>query len=89
MVNITKRNGTKESLDIDKIHRVLQWACQDIENVSVSAIELASRIQFYNGITSAAIQETLIKAASELITEETPNYQYVAGRIIYIHNRRV
>ena len=88
MVNVAKRNGTKETLDIDKIHRVLEWACQDIENVSVSEIELASRIQFYNGITSAAIQETLIKATSELITEETPNYQYVAGRLINYHLRK-
>jgi len=88
MINVLKRNGSKEPLNIDKIHRVIEWACEGLSGVSVSAIELASHIQFYDKIKSSDIHETLIKAASELITEEHPNYQYVAGRLINYQLRK-
>ena len=88
MINVVKRDGRKELLNIDKIHRVLEWACDGLAGVSVSEIELASHIQFYNNIKSSDIHETLIKAASELITEDTPNYQYVAGRLINYQLRK-
>jgi len=88
MLQVTKRNGTKEPLDLSKFHKVVEWACEDISGVSESEIEIRSHIQFYNGIKTSDIQETLIKAASELITEETPNYQYVAGRLINYHLRK-
>lgn len=85
---VTKRNGTKEELNIDKLHKVVFFACNDINGVSPSEVEIKSQIQFYNGITSSEIQETLIKSASELISEETPNYQWVAGRLINYHLRK-
>jgi ribonucleoside-diphosphate reductase alpha chain len=88
MIQVTKRDGRKEPLNIDKIHRVIEWACEGLSNVSVSEVELASHVQFYNGIKSTDIHETMIKAASELISEETPNYQYVAGRLINYHLRK-
>lgn len=87
-INVIKRDGTKETLDIEKIHKVLEWACEDLTGVSVSEIELKSQIQFYNNIKSADIHETMIRSAAELITEETPNYQYVAGRLINYHLRK-
>ena len=79
---VTKRNGKKEPLDINKLHKVVSYACDGLTGVSASEVEIKSQIQFYSGIKSCDIQETLIKAASVLITEETPNYQYVAGRLI-------
>ena len=82
MIQVTKRDGRKETLDIEKLHKVVFYACEDITGVSPSEVELKSQIQFYNGITSKEIQETLIKAAADLITEETPNYQYVGGRLV-------
>ena len=85
---VTKRNGNKEELDIEKLHKVVFFACNDINGVSPSEVEIKSQIQFYNGITSSEIQETLIKSASELISEETPNYQWVAGRLINYHLRK-
>lgn len=88
MLQVIKRNGTKEPLDLSKFHRVVEWACEGITGVSESEIEIRSHIQFYNGIKTSDIQETLIKAASELITEDTPNYQYVAGRLINYHLRK-
>lgn len=88
MILVTKRDGTKEPLDLNKFHRVVEWACQDISNVSASEIEIKSQIQFYNNIRTIDIQETLIKAAADLITEEFPNYQYVAGRLINYHLRK-
>lgn len=88
VINVIKRDGRKEPLNIDKIHKVIEWACEGLNGVSVSEVELASHIQFYNNIKSTDIHETMIKAAAELITEETPNYQYVAGRLINYQLRK-
>jgi ribonucleoside-diphosphate reductase alpha chain len=87
-IQVIKRDGSKEGLNLDKIHKVVFWATQDITGVSASEVEIKSHIQFYTGIKSSEIQETLIKSASELISEETPNYQYVAGRLINYHLRK-
>ena len=81
-MQLTKRHGAKELLDIEKLHKVVFFACEGITGVSPSEVEIKSQIQFYNGMTTKEIQETLIKAAADLITEETPNYQYVGGRLI-------
>ena len=88
VINVIKRDGRKEPLNIEKIHKVIEWACEGLTGVSVSEVELASHIQFYNNIKSVDIHETMIKAAAELITEETPNYQYVAGRLINYQLRK-
>ena len=85
---IAKRDGNKEELNLDKLHKVVFHACEGITGVSPSEVEIKSHIQFYNGITSSDIQETLIKSAADLISEETPNYQYVAGRLINYHLRK-
>jgi len=87
-ISVIKRDGSKEPLDLNKFHKVVAWACEDISGVSESEIELKSQIQFYNSIKTADIQETLIKAAADLIEEDTPNYQYVAGRLINYHLRK-
>ena len=81
-ITVTKRNGKKEDLNLEKLHKVVFWATEGITGVSASEVEIKSHIQFYNGITTKDIQETLIKATADLITEETPNYQFVAGRLI-------
>jgi ribonucleoside-diphosphate reductase alpha chain len=88
MINVTKRNGRKEPLDLSKFHKVVARACEGLSGVSPSQIEINSQIQFTNNIKAADIQETLIKAASELITEDEPNYQYVAGRLINYNLRK-
>ena len=85
---VTKRNGNKEPLNIEKFHKVITWACEGLNNVSVSEIALKSHIQFYNNIKTSDIQETLIKAAADLISEENPGYQYVAGRLVNYHIRK-
>ena len=87
-IQVTKRDGRKEPLDIDKLHKVVFYACNDITGVSPSEVEIKSQIQFYNGMTTEEIQETLIKAAADLISEDTPNYQYVGGRLINSHLRK-
>jgi ribonucleoside-diphosphate reductase alpha chain len=87
-IQVTKRDGSKEELDLEKMHKVVFFACDNINGVSASEVELKSHIQFYNGITSSEIQETLIKAAADLISEETPNYQWVAGNLINYHIRK-
>ena len=88
-ITIVKRDGSREELDLEKMHKVVFYACNDVTGVSASQVELKSHLQFYNGIESANIQETLIKAAADLISEETPNYQWVAGRLINYHLRKI
>ena len=85
---VTKRDGRREPLVIDKLHKVVMWACEGITGVSASEVEIKSHLQFYEGIKTSDIQETVIKSAADLITEETPNYQYVAGRLINYHIRK-
>jgi ribonucleoside-diphosphate reductase alpha chain len=81
-IQVIKRNGKKENLNLDKFHKVANFACESLHGVSPSELELKTHLQVYNGIKTTDIQETLIKAAADLISEETPNYQYVAGRLI-------
>jgi ribonucleoside-diphosphate reductase alpha chain len=88
-IQVVKRDGSKESINLDKLHKVVFYACEGINGVSPSEVEIKSSLQFYNGITSNAIQETLIKSAADLISEETPNYQWVAGRLILYHLRKI
>lgn len=85
---VTKRDGQREPLDLDKIHRVLDWAAEGLQNVSVSQVELKSHIQFYDGIKTEDIHETIIKAAADLISKETPDYQYMAARLAVFHLRK-
>lgn len=87
-IQVTKRDGSKEPLDLDKFHRVVSFACEGLSGVSASEVELKSHIQFYNNIKTDDVQETIIKSAATLITEDTPNYQYVAGRLINYQLRK-
>ena len=87
-ITVHKRGGARESLDLEKIHKVVEYATEGIVGVSASEVEIRSHLQFYNGIETSDIQETLIKAAADLISEETPNYQWVAGRLINYHLRK-
>jgi len=87
-LQVQKRDGSREPLDLEKLHRVVFWATQGITGVSASEVEIKSHLQFYNGIPTTDIQETLIKSAADLISDETPNYQYVAGRLICYHLRK-
>ena len=81
-INVTKRDGRTEPFDLEKVHRVLEWATTDIASVSISEIELRANIQLYDKIPAYDIHELLIKSAAELISEATPNYQYVAARLV-------
>lgn len=85
---VTKRDGSKEILNLEKIHRVVFWACQDLSGVSQSEIELRAKLQIDEGTKTSDIHEMLIKSASELISEDTPNYQFVAARLINYQLRK-
>ncbi|MDD9178799.1 MULTISPECIES: class 1a ribonucleoside-diphosphate reductase subunit alpha [Aliivibrio] len=87
-LTVTKRNGTTEKINLDKIHKVITWAAEDLDNVSVSQVEMKSHIQFYDGMKTSDIHETIIKAAADLISEETPDYQYLAARLSVFHLRK-
>lgn len=87
-IMVTKRDGRREPLDLEKLHKVVFWATEGITGVSASEVEIKSQIQFYQNIRTVDMQETLIKAAADLISEESPNYQYVAGRLVNYHLRK-
>lgn len=87
-LTVTKRDGYKEQIDLDKIHRVITWAAEGLHNVSVSQVELKAHIQFYDGITTSDIHETIIKSAADLISEQSPDYQYLAARLSVFHLRK-
>jgi ribonucleoside-diphosphate reductase alpha chain len=86
-ISVKKRNGNRETLDIEKIHKVLEWATQDLPNTSISDIEMKSHIQLYDNITTEQIHDILTKASEDLIKQEH-NYQYVAARLALFHLRK-
>ena len=79
---VVKRNGNTEHLNLDKIHKMVESACEGLAGVSASQVEMQSGIQFYDGITTPEIQEILIRSASDLIDLDNPNYQFVAARLL-------
>ena len=81
-ITVTKRDGSTQPFNLDKVHKVLEWAVEGITNVSMSQIELKANIQLYDKIPAYDIHELLIKSSAELISEDTPNYQFVAARLI-------
>jgi len=87
---IVKRDGTREHLNIDKIHKVVEHACNGLAGVSSSQIEMNANLQFYDGMTTNEIQEILIRSANDLISLESPNYQFAAARLLtYGVNKQV
>ena len=88
-INVIKRNGRgTEPLNLDKIHEMVAHACEDLTGVSESQVEMSSGIQFFDKISTNEIQQILIKSASDLITLENPNYQYVAARLLLFSLRK-
>ena len=87
-INVEKRDGMVESLDLDKVHKMVDEACQGLAGVSASQVEMSSGIQFYDGISTDAIQEILIRSASDLIDLDHPNYQFVAARLLLFGLRK-
>jgi len=85
---VVKRNGSIESLDLDKMHVMVEEACKGLAGVSASQVEMTSGIQFYDGISTQEIQEILIRSASDLIDLDHPNYQYVAARLLLFSVRK-
>jgi ribonucleoside-diphosphate reductase alpha chain len=87
-IQVTKRNGIKEPIDMEKIHRVVHWASQDLDKVSVSQVEINAQLTFFDGIKTEDIHETIIKSAADLISTDVPDYQYLAARLAIFHLRK-
>ena len=87
-LSIIKRDGSKENLNLDKIHKMVEAATDGINGVSASQVEMSANLSFYDGVTTQEIQDTLIKSASDLISLDTPNYQYVAARLLLFAIRK-
>jgi len=87
-IMVEKRDGSTEPLDLEKIHKILTWACEGVTGVSVSDIEVKSQLQLFDGIKTTEIHATLTKTAADLISEETPNYQHVAGKLLNFNLRK-
>ena len=85
---VVKRDGSIQPLDLEKMHVMAEEACKNLAGVSASQVEIQSGIQFYDGISTAEIQEILIRSASDLIDLDHPNYQYVAARLLLFSLRK-
>ena len=81
-IKVVKSDGSKVDLNLDKIHKMVEKSCRGITGVSESLVEMNSGLQFYDGITTKEIQKILVKSASDLISLESPNYQFVASRLL-------
>lgn len=87
-IRVRKRSGQLEPLDFEKIHKVINWAQTGLNGVSVSEVELSSKIQFCDGMSTSDIHEVMIKSAADLISEKTPDYQYLSARMLAFHIRK-
>ena len=87
-ISVIKRSGKEESLDINKLHVMVEAACEGLANVSESQVEMNANIQFYGGITTDQIQQILVRSASDLIDLDHPNYQFVAARLMLFALRK-
>jgi ribonucleoside-diphosphate reductase alpha chain len=81
-IHIVKRNGSKEPININKIHKVVMHACEGLAGVSASQIEMNANLQFYDGMSTEEIQEIMVRSANDLISLDAPNYQYAAARLL-------
>ena len=87
-IKVVKRDSSIEHLDLDKMHKMVEEACEGLSGVSASQVEMSSGIQFHDGITTDQIQEILIRSASDLINLDAPNYQFVAARLLLFSLRK-
>ena len=87
-IMITKRSGKQEPIDLEKVHRVLDWSSKGLE-VSVSQVEMNAQLAFFNGMKTEDIQETIIKSSADLISEENPDYQYMSARLAIYQIRKL
>ena len=81
-IRVLKSDGSKVEINLDKIHKMVHKACKNITGVSESLVQMNSGLQFYDGITTKDIQKILVKSASDLISLDNPNYQFVAARLL-------
>ena len=87
-MNVIKRDGTATPLNLDKVHKMVEYACEGLAGVSESQVEINSNIQFFDGIRTQDIQDILIKSANDLISLDAPNYQFVAARLLLFDVRK-
>ncbi|KAA0449462.1 MAG: ribonucleoside-diphosphate reductase subunit alpha [Candidatus Thioglobus sp.] len=87
-IQVIKRNGKKEPIDMEKIHRVIEWASMGLKGVSVSQVEISAQLTFFDNIKTEDIHETVIKSAADLISIDAPDYQYLAARLAIFHLRK-
>lgn len=88
MIQVIKRGGELAPLDINKIHKALEWASDGINNVSISEVELQANLHFQDKIKTSDIHKVLTKTTADLISERYPNYQYFAARMLLMENRK-
>jgi len=87
-ITVKKRKGYTEPLDLEKLHKMVETACEGLSGVSASQVEMSSGVQFYDGIDTVTIQQVLIKSAADLISLDNPNYQFVAARLLLFSIRK-
>ena len=87
-IKVIKRNGQTEKINLDKVHKMVELACEGLAGVSASQVEISSGLQFFDGIKTSEVQEILVRSASDLISLDAPNYQFVAARLLLFGLRK-
>ena len=81
-IKVIKRDGVEEPINLEKVHKMVEFACEGLAGVAASQVEMNSGLQFFDGIKTSEVQDILVKSASDLIELDHPNYQYVAARLL-------
>jgi ribonucleoside-diphosphate reductase alpha chain len=87
-IKVVKRDGRTEPINLDKVHKMVELACDGLAGVSASQVEISSGLQMFDGIKTSEIQEILVRSASDLIDLDHPNYQFVAARLLLFGLRK-
>ena len=81
-IKVIKRDGAEEPINLEKVHKMVEFACEGLAGVAASQVEMNSGLQFFDGIKTSEVQDILVKSASDLIELDHPNYQFVAARLL-------
>ena len=87
-INVIKRGGKVVPYNPERINTFLEFVCDGLDNVSVSEIALNSGLMIHDGISTSDINKALLESAHNLISEDTPDYAIVAGRILVCDIRK-
>jgi ribonucleoside-diphosphate reductase alpha chain len=80
-MRVTKRNGAREAVDLDKIVRAISRCCVGLDEVDAMRVATRTISGLYDGATTSELDRLSIQTAAALIAEE-PQYGKLAARLL-------